>query len=344
MTGGSEKKDWAAEHFRGAENIVLPSFTADLRELDEQAIRLDVRQSIRHGVFSAFCSIEAGLTLPEQKRFLEVVKDEAGDEVLVGLPTAADSLGANVELLEHAAALEASHALISYPANFRPETQDDVYRYTREMCEATDLAIVLFINDKFGFERLHPGGVAWEAFDKLVELDNVIAIKASGMDLAMIEACFERYSEKVLVSVPTIRQIPLIADTWPLQWTGAWTIEALQTPEEPLVVDMMSLLAEGEVDRAMELFWRMGPMMATLAPRLIAMFQTGIYHWTLFKYFQWLSGGNGGVTRQPAMRLSTRDMAEVREGYLRANLQLAPGDDEDFFLGRAITAHAPVAS
>ena len=37
---------------KGLENIIIPSFTPDLSELDEEGIRWDVRQSIKHGFFS----------------------------------------------------------------------------------------------------------------------------------------------------------------------------------------------------------------------------------------------------------------------------------------------------
>ena len=46
----AERKAWARESFVGLQNIVVPSFTPDLLELDEAGIRRDIRQSIRHAV------------------------------------------------------------------------------------------------------------------------------------------------------------------------------------------------------------------------------------------------------------------------------------------------------
>src|ERR1700742_4306004 len=64
-TSRTEKKQWAHEHLKGMENALMPSFSADFRELDEEGIRHDVRQSIKHG----FCSstVTAVGTTAEQR-------------------------------------------------------------------------------------------------------------------------------------------------------------------------------------------------------------------------------------------------------------------------------------
>src|SRR3712207_4251971 len=69
----TERKAWASEHFRGIENVLMPSFNPDLTELDEEGIRLDVRQSKRHGFFGSLCSVETGLTPEEKVRFVEKI-------------------------------------------------------------------------------------------------------------------------------------------------------------------------------------------------------------------------------------------------------------------------------
>jgi len=76
-------KKWAKEHMKGAENTLFPSFTPDMKELDEEGIRLDVRQSIAHGFFSMMCATETGLTLEESKRFVRIAADEADGKILV---------------------------------------------------------------------------------------------------------------------------------------------------------------------------------------------------------------------------------------------------------------------
>ena len=80
----AHRKEWAREHFRGLENILIASFTPDLKKLDEAGIRLDVRNSIRHGFFSTLCA-PPGLTVAEQKRFMDIAVDEAAGRISVAL-------------------------------------------------------------------------------------------------------------------------------------------------------------------------------------------------------------------------------------------------------------------
>src|ERR1700726_4427341 len=59
----NDRKEWGRQHFKGMENFVLPSFSPDLKELDEQGIRNDVRPAIRQG-FGGTTSTALGITRP----------------------------------------------------------------------------------------------------------------------------------------------------------------------------------------------------------------------------------------------------------------------------------------
>jgi alkylation response protein AidB-like acyl-CoA dehydrogenase len=50
----------------------MPSFTPGLDELDEEAIRWDVRHAVDQGFASTLCTCEAGLDFEEAKRFVEI--------------------------------------------------------------------------------------------------------------------------------------------------------------------------------------------------------------------------------------------------------------------------------
>ena len=58
----SEAKEWAAEEWRGVCNVILPSFTDDLRRLNERAIRHDVRRNIELGFWGALLVSECATT------------------------------------------------------------------------------------------------------------------------------------------------------------------------------------------------------------------------------------------------------------------------------------------
>src|SRR6185369_15244625 len=74
----SEWKQWAQEHMRGLDTTLMPSFSADFKSLDEEGIRHDVRQCIRHG----HCATTFSPTLPhtaKSKRAVHRVRDKGAD-------------------------------------------------------------------------------------------------------------------------------------------------------------------------------------------------------------------------------------------------------------------------
>jgi len=332
-----DRKEWAREHFRGFENVVMPSFNADLTELDEEGIRLDVRQSIRHGFFSSLCALETGLTLEEKKRMLSIAVDEAGDKLGIAFSLTAESAQENIEILQHAESVGATHALLSYPQSFAPRTQDDVYRFVREHADATNLGIYLFVSDKFAFQHLHSSNVPMEAYEKLADVDNIVAMKLGGMDAGMILECFQRFSDRLLVTTVNLAMIPMLRRSFDVRWSGAWTVEALQSPEKPYAVQFFNLLLEGKTEEAMKVYWQMAPALGAMMRVMAPLVPTGMYHWPLLKFQQWLSGGNGGMTRQPVMRVYERDLQVIRGG-LRAIGVDCPDSNDLFFLGRAEAA------
>jgi len=333
----SERKAWAREHFRGIENVLMPSFNADLTELDEEGIRLDVRQSKRHGFFGSLCSVETGLTAEEKVRFVQIACDEAGDDFGIAVSLAGDTIEGDLALLKAAEAAGATHGLLSFPQAFTPKSQDDIYAYGKRLADSTNMGVYLFVSDKFGFHRFHPSGVPFDAFEKLADLPNVVAMKVGGMDAGMIYECFERFSDRLLVTSVNIGMIPLLRKSYDVRWTGAWTAEALQSPEQPHAVEMMNLLLDGKTDAAMAKYWRMAPALGSMMRIMAPLVPTGAYHWPLLKYQQWLSGGNGGLTRQPAMRVFQRDLQVIRGGLAAVGV-VCPDQDEDFFLGRSVIA------
>lgn len=336
--GRTERKAWAREHFRGIENVLMPSFNPDLTELDEEGVRIDVRQSKRHGFFSSLCSVETGLSPEEKVRFVQIACDEAGDgDYGIAVSLAGDTLEGDLELLAAAEAAGATHGLLSFPQAFVPKSQDDIYEYGRRLAESTDMGVYLFVSDKFGFGRFHPSGVPFDAYERLADLPNVVGMKVGGMDMGMIYECFERFSDRLMVTTVNIGLIPLLRKTYDVRWTGAWTAEALQGPDQPHAVRMMELLLENRTDEAMATYWRMAPAMRSMMAVMAPLMPTGAYHWPLLKYQQWLSGGNGGLTRQPAMRVFQHNLQMIRGGLAAVGVQ-CPDPDEDFFLGRANVA------
>lgn len=71
-----EAREWARENLAGAVNCTIPSFTSDLKSINERAIRHDTRRAIEHGFTGALAVAEVAITLPEYVDFQGVVKDQ----------------------------------------------------------------------------------------------------------------------------------------------------------------------------------------------------------------------------------------------------------------------------
>jgi 4-hydroxy-tetrahydrodipicolinate synthase len=97
---------------------------------------------------------------------------------------------------------------------------------------------------------------------------------------------------------------------------------------------MMKALLDNNTQQAMAHYWRMAPALKSMMGIMAPLMPTGAYHWPLLKYQQWLSGGNGGLTRQPAMRVFQHNLQMIRGGLAAVGVQ-CPDPDEDFFIGRS---------
>lgn len=328
-----ERKAWAREHFRGFENVLMPSFSPNFRDLNEEGIRLDVRQSIAHGFFSSLCALDSGMTPAEQRRMLEVACDEAGKDIGISLSLAGETIDQDIALLAHAERAGATHALVTYPQDFRPSDQDQVYEFVKRIADSSNLGIVLFVSEKFSLRHLHPSGVPFNAYERLADHPNIIAMNIAGIDAGLILECFERFNDRLLVSNVNLGMLPMLVQNFDLQWSGAWTVEALQSPKMPFVNRFLDHLRSAEMEKAMDIYWRLMPALAATGRSMAPALATGTWNWSLLKFQQWMTGGNGGMTRQPCMRVYQSDTDSVRRGMAAIGIECADTDDQ-FFKGR----------
>jgi 4-hydroxy-tetrahydrodipicolinate synthase len=328
----SDLKAWARDHLRGVENTTFPSFTSDLETLDEDGIRHDVRQGIAHGFFSTMCALETGLTVEEAKRFVEVSVDEAGDDILVTVSLILNNFDENMELLEHSEKVGADGVLLGYPPTFHPSDKEEVYDVTRRFCDATDMHVTLYPSPHFPFSRFHNSGFPLDVLDRLADLDNVVAIKVG--DLGLFADAHRIAGDRVLVGCPVERYAPLLVQGFDMQWMGAGCYEVFQSPDKPYLVDYFDKLQRGEDAAAMEIYWNLAPMRNIFEEQFNKTVMTGTYNWHQQKFYQWCVGGNGGLTRQPAMKLHQWEADTIKMGFYA--IGISPRDNmEEFFVGRS---------
>lgn len=184
MSGYSraEARDWARQKLVGAVNCTIPSFTGDLGGINEAAIRHDVSRAKEHGFIATLGVSEVSITLPEYLDFLRICKDEAGPGFYLVHHASWSTLEQNIEAVAGAERAGADLVLLSYPPNFYPESEQEIYEYTKAVCDATSLGIIVFPMFLWGFSsRIHPSDIPARLIRRLIDdIPNVAVIKAEG--------------------------------------------------------------------------------------------------------------------------------------------------------------------
>jgi 4-hydroxy-tetrahydrodipicolinate synthase len=327
----SEAKQWAGENFHGACNVIMPSFSSDLRSLNEAGIRHDVRRNIELGFWGALLVSEAGTTADEMCRFMEIAVDEAAGRQRFLLQGVFDTVADIVAMSNDAAAMGVDAMLLGHPNSFYPSDAAAVEAYTEEVCAGTDLAVVLFIVEHSNLRRLDVRGFPSDALVRLAGLETVVAVKYEvGRDQpANTWEAFTRLQKTgVLVSDPMEFHAPLWVERFGMQWIGTSNYEYFGDA----VPRIMEMLCSGEIEKAMDLYWLIDP--ARRARAATTGSGANLVHRYLWKFQAWLNGYNGGPLRQPMMKLSERQMKLAADGVRAA--RIAPADEPfaNFFVGR----------
>jgi 4-hydroxy-tetrahydrodipicolinate synthase len=328
----SEARDWFRETMRGVANVVVPSFTQNLSGLNEAAIRHDIRVEIERGFVGTLLVSETATTAEEYIQFVEWAADEAAGRLVLIFHASFNTLEENIEVGRRAQAVGAEATLLSYPPTFYPTSEHDIFDYTKAFCDGVDMAVILFPVPLWGFERLHPASLSVFLMEKLVRaVPNIAAIKAEGghPSIAGFTETWNRLADQVVVTMPLESQGVPLATLVPMQLIATSNTEYFGDA----VPRMMSLIFDGKVSEAMELFWQIDP--ARRADRGIgAIGGANMVHRMAWKYQAWLTGFSGGPLRQPTARLVWSQMGNLRQGLVASDLPVTSDPDSDFFVGR----------
>jgi 4-hydroxy-tetrahydrodipicolinate synthase len=327
-----ESREWALEYFRGVHNVIIPSYTNDLSDINEQAIRHDVRRNIEFGFAGTLLVSETNITLEEYVRFVEIAADEAKGRMMLIHHAAFNTLEENIDAANRAAAGGADLVLLAYPPSFYPQSEQDIYDYSKTFCDGVDLATMLFPVPLWGFERLHPAGISLDTLERLVDdVPNVVAIKAEGgaPSVTGFAHVWNRLGSRIVVSMPIIEHAISLATMVPLQVIATSNTEFYSSTAPT----MLSLAQSGKHNEALELLWQITPAWRaneSVAPTPGA----HVVHRMAWKYQAWLAGYNGGPLRMPTNRLIWKEMRAYRQALTDSSLPVTVDSDEAFFVGR----------
>ncbi len=329
-----EAKEWARSHMKGVCNVLLPTFTSDLKGLNERAIRHDVRRDIELGFWGALVVSECGTTHEEYKQFLSVVIDEARGRLRTVVHTSFDTLEDILSVTRFGESAGADALLLAYPPAFRPRSDQEIFEFSSAVMGATRLATIIFNVHHWNFSRLHPAEMTVALVTRLAELPNAVAIKCEGGApgngglVEILRACADR----LLISDPREFNSPAWVHFFGMQWMGTSNYEAFGDS----VPRYLRLMHEGHWEEAMGIYWRIHPARLARLAEMQAWAGASFIHRYSWKYQAWLNGFNGGPLRLPVMRLQDGVTKRLYEGFRRAGT-VAPdtsGELDDFFQGR----------
>jgi 4-hydroxy-tetrahydrodipicolinate synthase len=328
----AETKDWARATMRGVCNVLLPTFSRDLKKLNEAAVRHDVRRSRELGFWGCLAVSECGTTPDEYLRFIEVAVDEAGDDFHVVVHGSFDTIDDVIRVGRASAAAGADVLLLSYPPTFYPRTDDDVYEYSTAVMDAVPLATVLFAVHHWNFQRLHPAELSPPLVVRLADHPRAVALKCeggagNGAHADVLRLC----GDKLLISDPREATSPGHVQWFGMQWMGTSNFQYFGDA----VPRYFDLMHEGRWDEAMEIYWRIHPARTARLADGQSYAGAHFIHRASWKYMEWLVGFNGGPLRMPVMRLNDGATRRLADAAVRAGIiDRVPGGMADFHLGR----------
>jgi dihydrodipicolinate synthase/N-acetylneuraminate lyase len=330
----SEAKEWAGENFRGVCNVIIPSFTADLRGLNEAGVRHDVRRNAALGFWGALLVSEAGTTSSEMRSFMEIAVDEAKGSQYFLLHGSFDTLEDTIDCARDARAIGVDGLLVAYPNSFYPTSETELAEYTKALCEKTELAVVLFCAPHYNFDRFDRSGFPLDVWHDVVDQPNAVALKYEVGHPGIVgswQVFTEFADEGVLVCDPYEPNLLLWDDVYGTPWIGTSNYECYGD----VVVRYLAALRSGRKDEALRLYWQIQPARQVREALRAQSSGANFNHRYLWKYQAWLQGYNGGPIRAPAMKLTDAQMRRVAESLVAsALLDSVPSSFAPFFEGR----------
>lgn len=269
----------------------------------------------------------------EYVQFVNWAEDEAKGRLTLIHHASFNTLEENIRAVQAAEASGTELVLLSYPSNFYPKDSNEIYEYTKAFCEATNLAVILFPVPLWGFERLHPAGMDPQLITKIVkEIPNIVAIKAEGgMPLITgFAQCYNEFKDEVVVTTPLEADGFPLGTLVPIQWMGTSNYEMYG----PVPPKMFNHLQEKRYDEVFETFWKLHPARTAYQGVMGTAGGANFVHRMVWKYLAWLNGFNGGPLRQPTMKINFKQMQALRQGLIKAGIEVTENDDSQFFIGR----------
>lgn len=190
------------ESMRGPVTVVFTPFDEKGKEIDENALRSNVRYLIDHGIKSGSGVLVAGgstgdcfvMSIDERKRVFDVIVKEANGEVPVICGCNHTSVNTIIELAKYAEAIGANGVMITPPYYWMNLYDEAIYASYKAISDAINIGIMIY-NNPFIIGK----DLSLELLIKLSEIENVLALKECTTKHIKYLKVVENLSEKIAV-------------------------------------------------------------------------------------------------------------------------------------------------
>jgi dihydrodipicolinate synthase/N-acetylneuraminate lyase len=328
----AEVKDRVKSTWKGCCSVTIASMTSDFKGLNPRAIEHDIRLAEEHGFWGTLIASESGLTCDEYIEFMEIAQGAGAKNLKLVTHLSFDTQDEVIRAAKAAEALGYEAALVNYPDWFRPKTPADIVSFTREIAEATNLALILFAVPTWGFKALHPSAFPPEALAEMARFQTAAAIKYEANPPAMNTGFADirrRIGDSVILECPLEHYAPGLVDAYGMQWMGTSSYESYADR----VPAWFKMLHEGKWDEGMALYWKCQPARDAKSAYHASFGGGNLISRVGWKYMSWLQGYSGGMLRMPHLRILPNQMRALRTGFAASGFTL-PENDDAFYAGR----------
>ena len=288
---GRTKVDW-----HGSFAVIVTPFTED-GDIDEPGYRKVVDLVIEagcHGIISAGSTGEFFLmTHEERKRVFSIATDEAAGRIPVLAGTSASRTSDIIDLNRSALETGCAGAMILPPIYIGIDERE-LLKYYRSIAESSDLPIMLYNSPEAVSNYMKPHIV-----EELMELDTVVAIKDSSLDLRQINDLVRFCGEEIRIFIG-LEDLLLSA----LAVGAVGAVAMMPQVAGRLAVDLYELAVAGDWEGAKKIHSKM--------VRIYDLFNVGSGYIAIKESMN-LLGKPGGFSRPPMLMFTNEQKAQLRE-------------------------------
>ncbi len=348
------QRRWASERLRGLMNLFLPSFHADLKTLDEDALRHDVNHAIAQGFSGTLPMINwTPMGSEAWERYHAVLVEEASGRLPIHGIAANKSVDDDIDAIRRLEELGIELVLMAAKHDVGI-SQDELHESLSRRCASTDLPIMLYaaLGKGRNFPSMGPSGQPLEVFDRLADLPNVVAMKISQPVTMMstLQLC-DRVGDRLLMGPVNLDFLPLLGRRHHIQWSGQWNGEAIQTPSQQLGNQLIEACMTNDANAIATATLSIQPVLEQFFNLQADVIRKGAHPWQHNKYYSWLGGGNGGLLPHDAHApkgavpvLDAKARLAIRQAFAASGLDMTDAPEEQFVVGRSAWARGVRAS